>query len=68
MIVIKRDRIRSCESCCRDSCDIDCTFEGLPDAIKSSVSDLQSFAFGDGDIAKPASNADFFEFLADGFG
>ena len=65
---MEHDGIGSCEGRCNDSCDADLGLQAFPEAIKSSVGDLQSFALDNLDIAKLVSNADFLEFLSNGLG
>jgi hypothetical protein len=68
MKVVERDGTGGCEGRCNDSRDADLGLEAFPEAIKSSVGDLQSFALDNLDIEKLVSNADFLEFLSDDLG
>ena len=65
---MERDGIGGFEGRRNDSRDADLGLEALPEAIKSGVGNLQSFAFDNVNVAKLASNADFPEFLSNGLG
>jgi hypothetical protein len=49
--------IGDCEGCCDDARNTDLSLEALPEALKGSVGDLQSFAFGDVDMENLVPNA-----------
>jgi hypothetical protein len=60
--------VGGCEGRCNDSRDTDLGLEGIPEAIKSSMGDLQSFTLANLDGAKLVSNANFLEFFSDNLG
>ena len=66
--VVEPDGMGGCEGHCNDSRDADLGLEAVPEAIKSSVGNLQSFALDNVDIAKLVSNAYFLELLSNDLG
>lgn len=60
--------VGGCEGRCNNSRDADLGLEGFPEAIKSSMGDLQSFTLANLDSAKLVSNTNFLEFFSDNLG